>query len=174
VIIKPANNQTWWLIIVILFTLGSVIFAYWAYTTHNNKVSSVPSTTVLTAPKPTLPVANTPAKQPSKKKVANKPQTKAVSSAPTQVINPLENLTGINYLINVGNYSTLAAAKAQQQIIKQQGFHPNIQHIEANSEGLGGYNLFIGPFQNQDNAYKVLDKLESTNIDATVERVDFN
>ncbi|HRG63476.1 MAG TPA: DnaJ domain-containing protein [Burkholderiales bacterium] len=174
VIIKPANNQTWWLIIAILFTLGSVIFAYWAYTTHNNKVSSVPSTTVLTAPKPTLPVANTPAKQPSKKKVANKPQTKAVSSAPTQVINPLENLTGINYLINVGNYSTLAAAKAQQQIIKQQGFHPNIQHIEANSEGLGGYNLFIGPFQNQDNAYKVLDKLESTNIDATVERVDFN
>jgi cell division septation protein DedD len=111
---------------------------------------------------------------PSKKKTTNKPQTKTVSSASTPAINPLENLSGINYLINVGNYSTLAAAKAQQQIIKQQGFHPNIQHIDANSEGLASYNLFIGPFQNQDNAYKVLDKLESANIDATIQRVDFN
>lgn len=172
-VIKPTNNQSWWLIIAILFTLACITFAYWAYT-HSNKH---PAATVITAPKPTLAAASTPVKQPAqrKKKVTNKPQTKAISSsAPTPVVNPLENLTGTNYLINVGNYSTLAAAKAQQQVIKQQGFHPNIQHIEANSEGLGGYNLFIGPFQNQDNAYKVLDKLESTNIDATIERVDFN
>lgn len=174
VVIKPANNQTWWLIFAILFTLGCITFAYWAYI-HHNKVS--PTTTIITAPsKPVLIAASVPVKQtaPRKKKTISKPQAKAISSAPTPPINPLENLTGTNYLINVGNYSTLAAAKAQQQIIKQQGFNPNIQHIEANSEGLGGYNLFIGPFQNQGNAYKVLEKLESTNIDATIERVDFN
>jgi cell division septation protein DedD len=174
VIIKPAKKQTWWLIIAVLFTFGSIAFAYWAYT--HNKVSSAPAALMTTASKPIVPVASTPIKKAAtRKKNANKPQTKAVSSsAPNSAINPLGNLTGINYLINVGNYSTLAAAKAQQQIIKQQGFHPNIQHIEANSEGLASYNLFIGPFQNQDNAYKVLDKLESANIDATIQRVDFN
>jgi|LauGreDrversion4_2_1035121.scaffolds.fasta_scaffold09339_5 cell division septation protein DedD len=174
VIVKSANKQTWWLIIAVLFTLGSITFAYWAYI-HSNKVSLVPAT-VLTASKPVFPVVSMPVKpEPRKKKTSTKPQTKAVSSsAPTPAINPLENLTGINYLIKVGNYSTLTAAKAQQQIIKRQGFHPNIQHIEANSEGLASYNLFIGPFQNQDNAQKVLDKLESANIDATIQRVDFN
>lgn len=170
-VIKPANDQTW-LILAVLFTLACVIFAYWAYNKH--KPAVVPTVT-LPAPNPLLS-ASAAVKQPAlrKKKTANKPQTKTVSSASTPTINPLENLTGINYLINVGNFSTLAAAKAQQQIIKQQGFHPNIQHIDANSEALASYNLFIGPFQSQTNAYKVLDKLELANIDATIQRVDFN
>jgi curved DNA-binding protein CbpA len=169
-VIKPANDQTW-LVLAVLFTLACVIFAYWAYSKHKSEISAA---VTLPAPTSVLSASATIKPVPSKKKTTNKPQTKTVSSASTPAINPLENLSGINYLINVGNYSTLAAAKAQQQIIKQQGFHPNIQHIDANSEGLASYNLFIGPFQNQDNAYKVLDKLESANIDATIQRVDFN
>ena len=103
--------------------------------------------------------------------------THPVNSAGTQIQkshNEQQKLTGNYYLINLGSYATYAAAKSQQQRLKDQGISTIIQKINANSEGTTSYNLFIKPIQNYESAYQMQQKLESMNISSDINQVSYD
>lgn len=159
------NSNSWWIIIMSLFAIGGVAFAcyvYWQQYQEKKVVTKVITATTIAPPHTIVPSP----------KPVNKPKRKARASSSPTVVNPLENLSGTNYLVNIGSYTSLNSAAARQSSLKKLGFNTSIQRIDANSEGLTSYNVFIGPYQNAAQAYNLQDKLESQNISAVVERVD--
>ena len=172
------NSSSIWLWLMGIFTCAALVFAYWAYQQHKEQETIINALNK----KVVAPVASTPKtvvnKKPKRKVVVTPPASRknASTSATTATTgnndyNQLNGYTGTLYLINTGSFSDLNTAKARQKQLAQFGFSSKIQKINANSEGDSSYNVFIGPYQTQDNANKTLDTLNKQNIDATLEQV---
>lgn len=157
--------------IALLFAIGGVVFAgvsyYW-----QQKRSSLPaiaaSLPAAIASKPTVAVAPT---NPNHIKKSSRKSTNTNSSSPAKQTPLIRQ--GIYFVVNVGSFSTMADAKQQQAALSKIGYSAQIQEISANSEGLGSYNLFLGPYANSDKATTILQSLESQNLTATIEKVNY-
>ena len=171
-IIKPSttkNNFT--LISVILVTVLALAFAVWAYLRAQHHPTGtrdqIPSST---------PVNNIPTKPTltqHKQIKSNKKATAHISSSAPISRNPFNGLTGEHYILNLGNYSDKLSAQEYQATLKAQGYISSIQKIDANSEGLGGYSIFMGPYSTNDKATQIQNTLESQNINVTLEKINF-
>lgn len=168
----PTTKNNFLLISAILVTILAIIFAAWAYLktqqhiaagTRDQISSSTPANNIPT--KPTL----TQHKQikPNKKSVAHNSSSAPISR------NPFNGLTGEHYILNLGNYSDKLSAQEYQATLKAQGYISSIQKIDANSEGLGGYSIFMGPYSTNDKATQIQNTLESQNINVTLEKINF-
>lgn len=179
-IVRSADSSSSiWLWLMGIFTCGALAFAYWAYQQHKeqetiiNAVNNKSIVALASAPK-----AATGKK--AKRKVAVTPPVSKKNTSTSATItattgnndyNQLNGYSGTLYLINTGSFSDYDTAKVRQKQLAQFGFSSKIQKINANSEGDSSYNVFIGPYQTQDNANKTLDALNKQNIDATLEQV---
>ena len=159
---------------VICITGGAITFAIWAYLKQNHKHQQLSAKvtqllpTVTATVTPPIPQAS---KLNSKKSLASQPTQ---ASNKTTDENPFKALSGSYYVLNLGSYSDKSSAQQRQRDLKAQGYASSIQKIEANSEGLGGYNLFMGPYSNSDKAIQLQNVLESQNINATLEKINFD
>lgn len=171
-IIKSSTKKNnFALISVIFITILALAFATWAYLRAQHRLtgtrdqipSSTPANNIPT--KPTL----TQHKQikPNKKSVAHNSSSAPISR------NPFNGLTGEHYILNLGNYSDKLSAQEYQATLKAQGYISSIQKIDANSEGLGGYSIFMGPYSTNDKATQIQNTLESQNINVTLEKINF-
>lgn len=164
------SSASWWLWFSLIFAIGAISFAGYAF--YKNKEDKI------TIVQHIQPVASAPQATTIVKKKSTSPK-KATAKQPTIVTpsvntNPLNGLSGTHYLVNLGSFSSLTAAKNKQAELSNQGYRSKIQKIEANSEGLGSYNLFMGPYSNQLKAYDLQESMEAKNIEAKVERVDID
>lgn len=172
-IIKPSTTKNnFALISVILVTVLALAFAVWAYlraqhhlTGTQDQISSIPLVNNITTTKPMLT-------QHKQIKSNKKAAAHNSSSAPISR-NPFNGLTGEHYILNLGNYSDKLSAQEYQATLKAQGYISSIQKIDANSEGLGGYSIFMGPYSTNDKASQLQNELESQNINVTLEKINF-
>ncbi|HCY38480.1 MAG TPA: hypothetical protein DHV02_01325 [Neisseriales bacterium] len=171
---SPSSNNYLLLASVICITGGAITFAIWAYLKQNHKhhqlsakiTQLLPSVTAkITPPTPQVNKLNL-------KKSPASPPTQAINKITAE--NPFNALSGSYYVLNLGSYSDKTSAQQRQHDLKAQGYASSIQKIEANSEGLGGYNLFMGPYSNSDKALQLQNVLESQNINATLEKINFD
>ena len=159
---------------VICITGAAITFAIWAYLKQNHKHQQLSAKvtqllpTVTATVTPPIPQAS---KLNSKKSLASQPTQ---ASNKTTDENPFKALSGSYYVLNLGSYTDKTSAQQRQHDLKAQGYASSIQKIEANSEGLGGYNLFMGPYSNSDKALQLQNVLESQNINATLEKINFD
>ena len=171
----PTNSNSYLLLAsVICITGAAITFAIWAYLKQNHKHQQLSAKvtqllpTVTATVTPPIPQAS---KLNSKKSLASQPTQ---ASNKTTDENPFKALSGSYYVLNLGSYSDKTSAQQRQHDLKAQGYASSIQKIEANSEGLGGYNLFMGPYSNSDKALQLQNVLESQNINATLEKINFD
>ena len=172
-IIKPSTTKNnFALISVILVTVLALAFAVWAYlraqhhpTGTQDQISSSPLVNNIATTKP-MPTQHKQIKSNKKAAAHNS------SSAPISR-NPFNGLTGEHYILNLGNYSDKLSAQEYQATLKAQGYISSIQKIDANSEGLGGYSIFMGPYSTNDKASQLQNELESQNINVTLEKINF-
>lgn len=171
---SPSSNNYLLLASVICITGGAITFAIWAYLKQNHKHQQLSAKITQLLPSVTAKITPT---TPQVNKLNLK---KSPASPPTQAINkitaenPFNALSGSYYVLNLGSYSDKTSAQQRQRNLKAQGYASSIQKIEANSEGLGGYNLFMGPYSNSDKALQLQNVLESQNINATLEKINFD
>lgn len=165
---KPSSSLAIW--VALLFAVGGVVFAgvsyYWQHQRAALKIA--PPLIKPNIAKPT--VAAQPSSHNTAKKSARKTATNN-SSAPFKPNQPIRQ--GIYFVVNVGSFSALNDAKQQQAALTKIGYSAQIQEISANSEGLGSYNLFLGPYANGDKATTIQAELESQNLSATIEKVNY-
>lgn len=171
----PTNSNSYLLLAsVICITGAAITFAIWAYLKQNHKHQQLSAKvtqllpTVTATVTPPIPQAS---KLNSKKSLASQPTQ---ASNKTTDENPFKALSGSYYVLNLGSYSDKTSAQQRQHDLKAQGYASSIQKIEANSEGLGSYNLFMGPYSNSDKALQLQNVLESQNINATLEKINFD
>lgn len=171
----PTNSNSYLLLAsVICITGAAITFAIWAYLKQNHKHQQLSAKvtqllpTVTATVTPPIPQAS---KLNSKKSLASQPTQ---ASNKTTAENPFKALSGSYYVLNLGSYTDKTSAQQRQHNLKAQGYASSIQKIEANSEGLGGYNLFMGPYSNSDKALQLQNVLESQNINATLEKINFD
>lgn len=169
--IRPITNKKsylqLWLIISIVFAIASIGFAGWAfYKTKSSEAQQI----LTTLPQP----ISTPTKQNVKHKSNTNKHPQSIKPAPTLEVNMLNGMSGTYYVINLGSFDNLSAAQTKQQQLKQQGIISKIQQISANEVSTGSYNLFIGPYRNQNIANNIEESMINQNIDAVVERIDNN
>ena len=171
----PTNSNSYLLLAsVICITGAAITFAIWAYLKQNHKHQQLSAKvtqllpTVTATVTPPIPQAS---KLNSKKSLASQPTQ---ASNKTTAENPFKALSGSYYVLNLGSYSDKTSAQQRQHDLKAQGYASSIQKIEANSEGLGSYNLFMGPYSNSDKALQLQNVLESQNINATLEKINFD
>ncbi len=155
-----------WLIFSILFAIAGIGFASWAF----YKTRMDESNQIVTTKQPAKPINQHIIKNKSN---SNKhtPQPKA---SPIIELSMQNGVAGTFYVINFGSFNNLTNAQTQQQQLKKQGITTKIQQIAANEVGTISYNLFIGPYHNQDIANNIAESMTQHNIDAVVERVDSN
>lgn len=172
---KEPSVASWlWLGFAGIFATGALLFAYWAYQQHQKHeslavVSLKPASIIKLATSATVrKAAPTPLKH---KLVAAANRKKNNSQAVNAQLDQLGSYSGNFYLLNVGSFTSLPAAKERQTQLSALGFSGKIQKINANSEGDASYNVFIGPFYNLENANKILDTLGQKNIEANLEQV---
>lgn len=165
---KPSSSLAIW--VALLFAVGGVVFAgvsyYWQHQRAELKITNPLTTTIIAKPTeaPQLSSHN-PAKKSSRKMAAIN------SSVPTKSTQLIRQ--GIYFVVNVGSFSALNDAKQQQAALTKIGYSAQIQEISANSEGLNSYNLFLGPYANGDKAATIQQELESQNLSATIEKVNY-
>ncbi len=158
--------------IVVCLTLLALIFSVWAYLkTHQASSTNIKNTSVQIATS-TNDAIITPTPIPRKATKPQKKPIKTVSSAPAAK-DPFANLTGEHYVLNLGNYSSKSSADGYQATLKTLGYTSFIQRIDPNSEGLGGYSIFMGPYSTNDKANQIQNELESHDINATLEKINF-
>lgn len=169
VVYHESNATGFWVWVVAVLTItcvGFVGYIYWQQHKQNKTMLNQ-----MMASQSQLVVIPSPAPQPVAVNKKSVRKQKPVASTPVMV-DPLANLSGTNYLINIGSYTTLNSAASKQASLKKLGFNSSVQKINANSEGLTSYNVFMGPYRSQSQAYNIQAKLESQNLSADVERVD--
>lgn len=166
---KRSSSIAIW--IALLFAIGGVVFAGVSYYWHQMRAIPViaSSLSTPTIAKPAAAVVpqvnhNTAKKSPRKRAISN-------SSVPVKQNQLIRQ--GIYFVVNVGSFSTLNDAKQQQAALNKIGYSAQIQEISPNSEGLGSYNLFLGPYANGDKAINIQQELESQNLSATIEKVNY-
>lgn len=172
-IIKPSTTKNNFALISVIFvTVLALAFAVWAYlraqhhpTGTQDQISSSPLVNNIATTKPMLT-------QHKQIKSNKKAAAHNSSSAPISR-NPFNGLTGEHYILNLGNYSDKLSAQEYQATLKAQGYISSIQKIDANSEGLGGYSIFMGPYSTNDKATQIQNTLESQNINVTLEKINF-
>lgn len=164
---KPISKTV--LFLAFIFALGGTGFLGYSYLKQQNEQKIIDARIMQL--QNTIPIDNpssAPAVVSHKHKVAKKPLASAVVNN-----NPLQDLQGTNYLLNIASYSTLNSAQSRQQQLKSLGYASAIQKINANSEGLTSYNVFMGPFHTRTQAENMQNKLESQNISSDVQMVDY-
>lgn len=170
----PSSNNCLLLASVICITGGAITFAIWAYLKQNHKYHQLSAKVTQLLPTVTTKITP-PTPQVNKLNLKKSPASPPIqASNKTTAENPFTALSGSYYVLNLGSYSDKTSAQQQQRNLKAQGYASSIQKIEANSEGLGGYNLFMGPYSNSDKALQLQNVLESQNINATLEKINFD
>lgn len=162
-----SNGIIWFIAILAVCGLAFAGYTYWQqYQQQQQVIKKMIALNSVPVMPPTVVAKTVTAKNTVNK---NKPKSNSSSSV---VSDPLANLSGTFYLLNVGSYTTLTSAQQKQTSLKNQGFATAIQKINANSEGTASYNLFMGPYKSRNTAYNIQAQLESHNIDSDLERVD--
>lgn len=169
---RPKSNHLI-ILIVIGLTILALAFSAWAYLKTHQSPFTLTKNTPDQVAAPIIQAITTPKPVPHKVSKLQKKPTKNASSAPT-TRDPFANLTGEHYVLNLGTYTSRTSAEEYQATLKTQGYNSSIQKIEANSEGPGGYNVFMGPYSTNSNALKIQNELESQNINASIEKINFN
>lgn len=166
---KPSSSIAIW--VALLFAIGGVAFAVVSYYWQHQRAALKIAPSLITKPSIARPTATA---QPSTGNAAKKSSRKtSTNNSSASVISNQPIRQGIYFVVNVGSFSTLSDAKQQQAALTKIGYSAQIQEISANSEGLGSYNLFLGPYVNGDKATTIQAELESQNLSATIEKVNY-
>lgn len=173
-VVQNANNGSdsgsWIIWFIAILAVAGLAFAGYTYWQQYQQQQQVIKTMIALNSAP-IAQPTTVVKSVATKTTTTKKKTKTTAASGV-VSNPLANLSGTYYLLNVGSYTSLDSAQQKQTTLKTQGFATAIQKINANSEGLTSYNVFMGPYKSRTTAYNIQTQLESHNIDSDIERVD--
>ena len=169
VIKQPSSKEWLWLGLLGLFAIGAVIFGLWAFKKKyesNYKIQAVSKIDLNTR------ITPSPIKlQPKPVITADKSSITKKPNVPNEA--PVNTLSGIHYIINLGSYDNIDSAHQRQKELMGKGFTTKIQKVLANSEGNQIYNVYLGPYQTIDSANSSKDQLTTKGVDSSIQSIDF-